>query len=262
MSPPGGEAQPRFPDFPSLLHRHGVRPDKRLGQHFLFDPAALHKVVAAAGLRGDETVLEVGAGVGSLTCRLAEAAGRVIAVEIDRRLIPLLQEAVRAFPNIQIVQGDVLSLDLEALVAGGSYLVVANIPYQITSQLIRWLLEARRPPRVLVLTIQREVAERVVAQAGEISLLALSVQMDKQTYLPGEKATLQANELARASGVTGERVIVEGNPASEILRIAEDGRADIIVIGSIGKTGLEKVLMGSVAEKLVHSSKQPVLVVR
>jgi len=78
----------------------------------------------------------------------------------------------------------------------------------------------------------------------------------------GEKATLQVYELARATGVKGQRLIVEGNPASEILRIAEDERVGIIVIGSIGKTGLEKVLMGSVAEKIVHSSKMPVLVVR
>jgi nucleotide-binding universal stress UspA family protein len=78
----------------------------------------------------------------------------------------------------------------------------------------------------------------------------------------GEKATLQVYELARASGVKGEMLMVEGNPPKEILRIAEDGNADVIVIGSIGKTGLEKVLMGSVAEKVVHSSKLPVLIVR
>ena len=78
----------------------------------------------------------------------------------------------------------------------------------------------------------------------------------------GEKATLQVDELARASGVTSERLIVEGNPASEILRIAEDEKIDVIVMGSIGKTGLEKFLMGSVAEKVVHNSKLPVLIVR
>jgi nucleotide-binding universal stress UspA family protein len=78
----------------------------------------------------------------------------------------------------------------------------------------------------------------------------------------GEKATLQVNELARSSGVTSERLIVEGNPPSEILRIAEDGKVDVIVMGSIGKTGLEKFLMGSVAERVVHNSKLPVLIVR
>jgi len=177
MSLRGREAPQGLADFAGLLRRHGVHPDKRLGQHFLFDPAALHKVVAAAGLQGDETVLEVGAGVGSLTCRLGAAAGHVLAVEIDRRLIPALEEAVAGFTNVEILQCDVLSLDLETLVGRRPYLVVANIPYQITSQLIRWLLEAPRPPRALVLTIQREVAERIVAQAGEMSLLALSVQL-------------------------------------------------------------------------------------
>ncbi len=177
MSVPGRAGSRPLPDFPSLLRRHAVRPNRRLGQNFLFDPATLDKVVTAAALTGDETVLEIGAGVGSLTCRLAAAAGRVIAVEIDRRLLPALEEAVQGIANIEIVQGDILSLDLEGLVAGRPYSVVANIPYQITSLLIRRLLETSQPPRCLVLTVQREVAERIVAQAGEMSLLALSVQL-------------------------------------------------------------------------------------
>jgi len=177
MSLPGrGAAPPRLPDFTALLRRHALRLDKRLGQHFLFDLSALDKVVSAAELHGNETVLEVGAGVGSLTCRLAASAGRVLAVEIDRRLLPALEEALTGFTNVDIIRGDILSLDLEPLVGGESYVVVANIPYQITSQLIRRLLEARRPPSALVLTIQREVAERIVASAGEMSLLALRVR--------------------------------------------------------------------------------------
>jgi 16S rRNA (adenine1518-N6/adenine1519-N6)-dimethyltransferase len=166
-----------WPDFPALLKRHGIRPDKRLGQHFLFDPGALARVVSAAGLRGGETVLEVGAGVGSLTLALSDAARKVIAVELDRRLLPALREALARRPNVEIVAGDILALDLPELVGRSPYVVVANIPYNITSLLIRRLLEAPRKASRLVLTVQEEVARRVSAGAGEMSLLALSVQL-------------------------------------------------------------------------------------
>jgi 16S rRNA (adenine1518-N6/adenine1519-N6)-dimethyltransferase len=163
--------------FADLLRRHGIRPDKRLGQTFLFDPASLDKVVAAAALDGSETVLEVGAGVGSLTQRLSDQAALVLAVEIDRRLIPALEETVSACRNVRVIREDILALDLDRLVGERPYCVVANIPYQITSRLIRHLLEAVHPPRALVLTIQREVAERIIARPGQMSLLALSVQL-------------------------------------------------------------------------------------
>lgn len=160
-----------------LLRKHGIRPSKRLGQHFMLAPEALSKVLDAADLLGDETVLEIGAGVGSLTVCLADAARQVIAVEIDARLMPALTEAVGNHPRVLIVHGDILEQDLESLVGQGPYSVVANIPYNITSLLIRRLLEARVCPQRLVLTVQQEVAERIVAQPGQMSLLALSVQL-------------------------------------------------------------------------------------
>jgi 16S rRNA (adenine1518-N6/adenine1519-N6)-dimethyltransferase len=164
-------------DLRALMRRHAIRPDKRLGQHFLFEAATLERVVAAAELRGTETVLEVGAGVGSLTLRLAAAASRVIAVEVDRRLIPALREATAAKPNVEVVHGDILSLDLGRLVERSPYLVVANIPYNITSHLLRMLLEAPARASRLVLTVQQEVAERVTAERGKNSLLALGVAL-------------------------------------------------------------------------------------
>ena len=167
------------PDFdaPRLLRRHSIRPLKRLGQHFLVDPRALNQVVAAAELGGTETVLEVGAGLGSLTRGLAAKARRVIAVEIDRRLLPPLREVLEGLDSVQVVIGDILALDLESTVGGEPYLVVANIPYNITSALIRHFLESEVAPRRLVLTVQREVAERVVAGPGQMSLLALGVRV-------------------------------------------------------------------------------------
>jgi 16S rRNA (adenine1518-N6/adenine1519-N6)-dimethyltransferase len=160
----------------SLLRRHRLRPEKRLGQNFLIDHHALEQVVSAADLGADDTVLEVGAGLGTLTRQLAARVRRVIAVEYDRRLAPILHETVGQDRRIEVVIGDILRIDLRPLLRETPYHVVANIPYQITSHLIRRLLEAEAPPRRLVLTVQREVAERILAAPGEMNLLALGVQ--------------------------------------------------------------------------------------
>jgi 16S rRNA (adenine1518-N6/adenine1519-N6)-dimethyltransferase len=175
-SEPGPDA-PAFLDARAVLRRHGLRPDHRLGQNFLIDPAALERVVQAAELDPQDTVLEIGAGIGTLTSRLARSAGRVVAVEIDRRLIEPLLEGVRPFPGVQVVHADALQLDLTALMRGEPFRVVANIPYQITSHLLRRLMEMPQGPDRVVLTLQAEVVDRITAQAGEMSLLALSVQV-------------------------------------------------------------------------------------
>ena len=168
--------RPEF-DAPRLLRRHSIRPLKRLGQHFLVEPRALSQVVSAAELGGTETVLEVGAGLGSLTRALAAKARRVIAVEIDRRLLPPLREVLEGLDAVEIVIGDILEIDLESTIGSDPYLVVANIPYNITSALIRHFLESEIAPQRLVLTVQREVAQRVIAGPGQMSLLALGVRV-------------------------------------------------------------------------------------
>ncbi len=172
-------------DWRALLRKHEIRPDKRLGQNFLIDRAALKRVVQAAELSGRETVLEIGAGVGSLTCQLAGVAERVIAVEFDRRLLPALSEVVGPLHEVEIIEGDILSFNLTDLVGPNSYVIVANIPYNITSALLRHMLEAPRQPDRIVLTLQREVAERIVAPPGQMSLLALSVQIYGSPTLQG-----------------------------------------------------------------------------
>jgi 16S rRNA (adenine1518-N6/adenine1519-N6)-dimethyltransferase len=164
-------------NIPALLRAYHLHPKKGLGQNFLVDEAALRRVVAAAELTPQDTVLEVGAGLGSLTRCLAQSASQVTAVELDKDLFPLLRQVLAPFNNIRLEAGDILELDPAALGLTPGYLVVANIPYYITSALIRHLLEAPLKPARIVLTVQKEVAMRICAGPGDMSLLALGVQV-------------------------------------------------------------------------------------
>lgn len=161
----------------ALLKRYGLRADKSLGQNFLQDHFALEKIVTAAQIQLSDVVLEIGPGLGSLTRYLAVSAREVVAVELDEELIPPLQAVLAPHQNVRVIQGDILELSPKELVNENKYLVVANIPYYITSAVIRHLLESDFKPRRIVLTIQKEVAERICAKAGDMSLLALSVQV-------------------------------------------------------------------------------------
>lgn len=158
-----------------LLDRYDLAPKQSLGQNFLFDEALLARIVAAAELAPDDEVLEVGPGLGALTRQLAMVAGRVVAVELDGRLLPVLESELASFANVELVQADVLQLD-PADWFGGTYKVVANVPYYITGAILRHLLERRPRPSRLVLTVQKEVAERLTARPPQMSLLAVSVQ--------------------------------------------------------------------------------------
>lgn len=161
----------------AVLRQFGLRADKSLGQNFLQDPIALERIVTAAEITAQDTVLEIGPGLGSLTRYLAAAARHVTAVELDERLLPALEQVLAPFSNVRIVQGDILKVPPAMLVSKSGYLVVANIPYYITSAVMRHLLSFSLRPRRMVLTIQREVAERICAEPGGLSLLALSVQI-------------------------------------------------------------------------------------
>jgi 16S rRNA (adenine1518-N6/adenine1519-N6)-dimethyltransferase len=164
-------------DVPALLHQYGLRPRKGLGQNFLLDESALREIVSVADLGPDDCVLEIGPGLGSLTRHLALAARIVTAVELDRDLFAPLKKVLAPYKNVRLVQGDILALDPSALVDASGYVVVANIPYYITSAVIRHLLEHSPRPRRIVLTVQKEVARRICAVPGDMSLLALSVQV-------------------------------------------------------------------------------------
>ncbi len=166
-----------FENIPQILQRYGLRPSKGLGQNFIVDRAALEQVVSAAEINAGDEVLEVGAGLGSLSRLLAQTAKRVVAVELDEKLLPVLSDMLQSYKNVDIIHADILELDLGELFSIPGYLVVANIPYYITSALLRHLLETNQKPSRLVLTVQKEVAERICAKPGKYSLLALSVQV-------------------------------------------------------------------------------------
>ena len=161
----------------ALLKRYDLRAHKGLGQNFLQDPLAIEKIVEAAEMKPNDTVLEIGPGLGSLTRYLAISAKEVIAVELDGNLLPPLGGVLAPYQNIRLIHGDILKLSPKDLRLESDYIVVANIPYYITSAVIRHLLESEAKPRRMVLTVQKEVAERICAEPGEMSLLALSVQV-------------------------------------------------------------------------------------
>jgi|WetSurMetagenome_2_1015567.scaffolds.fasta_scaffold00105_14 16S rRNA (adenine1518-N6/adenine1519-N6)-dimethyltransferase len=148
---------------------------KSLGQNFLFDPSILEKIVGASGISADDTVVEIGPGPGRLTRLLAKAARRVVAIELDSRLYENLKDEMAGLENVELVCGDALKYNYETI---GPFRVVSNIPYYITTPLIFKLIEARSSLISMTLTIQKEVAERIVAGPGtkDYGALSLGVQ--------------------------------------------------------------------------------------
>lgn len=164
-------------DVPSLLRDHNLQPNKSLGQNFLIEPKYLQLVVEAGEINDQDTVLEIGSGVGNLTRLLASRAGQVVAVEIDQNLIPILIETTSGYGNILVKQGDILDFKINELISKQPFKVIANIPYYIASKIIRYLMTGSLKPIRLILTVQKEVADRICAQSGKYNLLALSVQV-------------------------------------------------------------------------------------
>lgn len=163
-----------------LLARHGISAKKSLGQNFLTDANILNRIVSAAQLGPRDGALEIGPGIGALTEKLAQAAGRTVAVEIDGRLLPVLEEVLAPYDNVEVVHGDILKIDLHGLVerhfAGVERLVVvANLPYYITTPILMRLLEEKLPIRRMVVMMQREVAERLDASPGTKDYGSLSI---------------------------------------------------------------------------------------
>ncbi len=160
----------------ALLRRLGLSARKGFSQSFLTDSYAVMDIVSAADLRSSDQVLEIGPGLGVLTRELVKAAGRVVAVELDRALAELLPRLVADAKNLKVIQGDYLDFD-PATAFSGPYKVVANLPYAITSPALRRIMTFPPKPTLAVVMVQKEVAERVAAKPGETSLLSIMVQL-------------------------------------------------------------------------------------
>jgi len=171
-----------------LLRQFDLRARKGLGQHFLIDGEVLKHITAAAELAPTDVIVEVGPGLGVLTRELAQKAARVIAIELDNKLATALKQTLAPFNNVTIINDDVLKIEPAALAT--DYKVVANLPYYITSPVLRHFLEASAKPKVMILMVQKEVAEAIAAKPGEMSLLSVSVQLYGEpkiiSYVPAE----------------------------------------------------------------------------
>ena len=165
-----------------ILQAFHLKADKNLGQNFLVEESVVNRIAKAAELTPEDTVLEIGPGIGTLTQALALTGASVVSVELDKRLIPVLQETVGAYKNVRVVQGDILKINILETVQGATpFKVCANLPYYITTPIIMNLLEQKLPLERLVVMVQKEVAERMTASPGGRDYGAISVAMQYYT---------------------------------------------------------------------------------
>lgn len=205
---------PADPDqLAQLLRRHRIDLKRRLGQNFLIDPAVRDRIAGAAGVTAADEVLEVGAGAGTLTLALARSCRRLVAVELDHRLVPVLREVLSGHDNVEVVQADILAFDVRAAFPAGGQIVAGNIPYNLTGALIRKLLDPPRPRR-LSLVVQKEVAERWTS-LGSASLATVAVQVYAEARIA---FTIPASAFSPPPRVDSALVVLEvrGRPAVQV----------------------------------------------
>ena len=172
-----------------ILQRYNFSFQKKFGQNFLIDPHVLDKIITAAQISKEDTVLEIGPGIGTMTQYLAETAGKVIAVEIDKNLIPILTDTLGGYENVQIINEDILKIDINELVmeenGGKPVKVAANLPYYITTPIIMGLFESHVPVESITVMVQKEVADRMQTGPGskDYGALSLAVQYYASPYI-------------------------------------------------------------------------------
>ncbi len=172
-----------------IIQKHDFSFQKKYGQNFLIDPHVLDKIIRASGVTKEDCVLEIGPGIGTMTQCLAEQARHVVAVEIDKNLIPILKETLKNYDNITIINADILKVDINDLVdacnGGKPVKVVANLPYYITTPIIMGLFESQAPVENLTVMVQKEVADRMQVGPGskDYGALSLAVQYYAQPYI-------------------------------------------------------------------------------
>jgi 16S rRNA (adenine1518-N6/adenine1519-N6)-dimethyltransferase len=197
-----------------LLRRHRVELKHSFGQNFIVDPLIRDRIAQASGIEPDDEVLEVGAGAGGLTVALAQVSRRVVAVELDRRLIPVLREVLEGIENVELVEKDILKFDQSTSFPNGAHVVAGNIPYNLTGALIRKLLDDPPRPRLLSLVVQKEVAERWTASSGA-SLSTVAVQVFAEARI---EFTIPASAFTPAPRVDSALVLlnVRDEPAVHV----------------------------------------------
>ncbi len=246
-----GDADSLLAQTRKLLRRFGLKARKGLGQHFLVDDEVLEAILASADLTPDDTVIEVGPGLGIMTAKLAERAGWVIAIELDNKLAAILKKTL-PHDNIVILNEDVLGTDPKAMLQGRApsfpaalspYKVVANLPYYITSPVLRHFLEASVKPEVMVVMVQKEVAEAIVAGPGRRSVLSISVQFYGR---PSIVAHVPASSFYPAPEVDSAVVKIEVYPRPPV-DVDEEG---FFALVRAGFTATRKQVANSLAQGL------------
>jgi 16S rRNA (adenine1518-N6/adenine1519-N6)-dimethyltransferase len=211
-----------------FLFAHGIRPNKSFGQNFLIDRSVLHSIVDAAEIQESDQILEVGAGTGVLTRELAKHARRVVAVELERTMLELLAETTHSYPNVEMIARNLLFLNPVDVFGVAPFKIVANLPYYITAPTFRHFLESRNRPRLLVVMVQHEVAQRIVAKPGDMSLLAVSIQFYGQ---PRIVATVPASAFFPAPKVDSAILRIDVNAAVPLSAQERDGFFRVVQAG-------------------------------
>ena len=228
-----------------MLRHFDLKARKRLGQHFLIDREVLQLITSTAELTSTDIILEIGPGLGILTKELARQAGRVIAVELDNKLAALLKQTLASFDNITIINEDILHIDPATLLPEPSaYKVVANLPYYITSPVLRHFLEASVKPETMIVMVQKEVAEAIVAEPGQRSVLSISVQFYGK---PGIVSFVPAQSFHPAPEVDSAILRIDVYPQPAVAVTDKRGFFELV---RAGFTASRKQIVNSLAQGL------------
>jgi 16S rRNA (adenine1518-N6/adenine1519-N6)-dimethyltransferase len=237
------------------LDQLGLRPKKSLGQHFLIDPEVRHRILESAGLSAGDIVVEVGPGLGVLTKEMARLGCAVVAVEADSRLLPPLRQSLEPYPLCSVVHADILQTPPDNLLRGldrssRSYKVVADLPYYITSAVLRHFLTASAKPHRIVVMVQREVGEAIVAEPGKMSLLSVSVQFYGKPEIVGPVSAQSFHPPPKVDSVI-LRIDVFGQPA-----VGVPSEEDFFGVVRAGFSARRKQLRNALAQGLGVSTQE------